>query len=349
MLHTNKTDYKSSNTTTKNARSPGGHVPGGDVELEGEEEDSSADDDTSDEEEGEPNGLALSGAQNWNSTEKGERLAGLNAGDMFMNDAFQAVAGAEMDDQESDDDDYAGVEDVSDDEEFVEEPNSKNALRAAEQDLIDEFERTEERRDATNMTADMDTMLLQEINDSPQTRRSSLSSTASLPDAFDLNINMDDDPFLGLASHDSLYQDMFNEAENLIAAQDALASWRQPERDDSEEYVGTKKRVRFMEPQETQETRSRSSSLSSEEEDPSVAFPDLFDPQDDALLRSRFGIDVDLDASFQHDYSDTGSYYDFEGEEERLALEIDDEESDTDDDLSTFDSTCICVLIPRIY
>ncbi|KAK5128350.1 hypothetical protein LTR85_003018 [Meristemomyces frigidus] len=333
MLNTKKAAHQSSATTAKAAHGSESRSRGVDLDSDADDDDSSAIEDTEDEGEGEPNGVALSDAERRISGDNEQRLAGLEAGDMFMDDAAQGVAGAEMDDGESEDDDYAGVEDVSDDEDSVDEPHSKNALRAAEQDLIDEFERTEERRDATSMTADMDTMFLQD-NSHPRVRRLSLTSNGTLPDAFDLNINMDDDPFLGLASHDSLYQDMFNEAEDTLASEDALASWRQPERKDSEDSVGTKKRVRFMEPHET---RSRSSSLSSEE-DPSGGFPDLFDPQDDAMLRSRFGIDVDLDASFQHDYSDTGSYYDFEGEEERLALQIDDEESDTDADTSSLDS-----------
>ncbi|KAK4547717.1 hypothetical protein LTR36_000675 [Oleoguttula mirabilis] len=334
LLHTKTAAHKSNATLPKSAHAPETRAQSGELEAEADEDESSANDDTSDEEEGEPNEFALSDAQKWDSMD-GQRLAGLDEDDMFMDDASQAVAGAEIDDDdESEDNDYAGVEDVSDDEEFVSEPHSnKKALRAAEQDLIDEFERAEERRDATTMTTDMDTMFLQD-DTLLRARRSSVASNGTLPDAFNLNINMDDDPFLGLASHDSLYQDMFNEAEDTLATEDALASWRQPDRKESDDSMGTKKRVRFMEPHET---RSRSSSLSSDE-DPSGAFPDLFDAQDDPTLRSRFGIDVDLDASFQHDYSDTGSYYDFEGEEERLALQIDDEDSDTDDDLSSFDS-----------
>ncbi|KAK5133400.1 hypothetical protein LTR08_007739 [Meristemomyces frigidus] len=244
---------------------------------------------------------------------------------MFVSAEPQAVAGAEIDAEkasESGDDDYAGVEDVSDDddEDISGVPGSPDMLRAAELDLIDEFERTEERQSANDITADMDTMDLQEESQST-TRRTSISSI------FDLNVNMDEDPFLGLASHDDLYRDMFNEAE------DALAFWRQPERKDSEDSGATKKRVRFMEPHET---RSRSSSLSSDE-DPGDAFPDLFAAQDDPMLRSRLGLDVDLDADFQNDYSDAGSCYDFEGEEERLALAIDEEDSDSDEDMGSLD------------
>ena len=284
---------------------------------------------------------------------------------MSLGNEPQAVAGAKLDvgkssesgdeqasesgDDDDDDDDYAGVADMSDDDEEdagVEDmsdddeedisgvPRSQEMLRAVELDLINEFERTEEKRTASDMTATMDSMFLQDESQ-PATRQTSISSASILPDIFDMNVNMDEDPFLGLASHDDVYMDMYDEAE------DALASWRKPERMDNEDSIVAKKRVRFM---ETQETRSRSSSLSSDEEDPSDAFPDLFAAQDDPMSRSRLGLNVDVDIDFQNDYSDTGSCYDFEGEEERLAMAIDEESTDSDEVDSSEGARCKTLL-----
>ncbi|KAK1018783.1 hypothetical protein LTR33_019375, partial [Friedmanniomyces endolithicus] len=119
---------------------------------EAEEADSSADE-VSDEEDSEPDDTALSDVQ------AQPRLAGFASRDMFEDDTTQTVAGAAMSDD--DDGDYAGVEDLSDDEEDVGESNDSSVLRAAEQDLRDEFERTEQRRNADSMTDGMDTMFLQ--------------------------------------------------------------------------------------------------------------------------------------------------------------------------------------------
>jgi hypothetical protein len=73
---------------------------------------------------------------------------------------------------------------------------------------------------------------------------------------------------------------------------------------------------------------------SSEEQDPNELFPDLFDAHSDPALRQQFGLDVDIDAAFQLDGSDTGSCFDFEGDEERMALALDDEESSNDSNYS---------------
>lgn len=267
----------------------------------------------------EPDAIALSDAQKWDSMNHEHRLAGLETGDTFMDDVSPTVAGASTDQEGiSEDDEYAGVEDLSDGEESVGDSHDKNVLRSAEQDLIEEFEHTEERHNANDVTADMGTMFLQD--DAASARQLGLASNDVFEEVFG-PLDMNEDPFHGLPTHDDLYQDLHAEAET------ALALWRQTRRHNSADSAETKKRVRFAEPQETP---SSSSSMSSSE-DPSDAFPDLFADRDDATLKSRYAVDVDTDASFRQDYSDAGSCYDFDGDEERLALEIDDEDSDTED------------------
>lgn len=285
------------------------------------EEDDDSDDSSIMDEDDEGDALDEADAMALSNAHTGEqRLAGLKADNVFFDDIQQAVAGAAMDSANaSDDDDYAGVEEISDDEGSVKD---SQVMRAAEADLIDEFERTEERRNANVMTAEMDTMFLQD--DDALARRLSLASNGSQPnesDPFNFDVDMNADPFSGFGFGDSQYQELYNDAES------ALSDWRN-DRHNSEDSLERKKKVRFQEPHEV---LSRSSSMSSSE-DQGEAFPDLFAAHDDPSLRAHFGLDVDLDAGFQND--DAGSCYDFDGEEERLALAID-EESDTDDESSS--------------
>ncbi|KAK4553591.1 hypothetical protein LTR86_009387 [Recurvomyces mirabilis] len=253
-----------------------------------------------------------------------QHLAGLDD-DMFTSDA---VAGASVSGEDDDDDDYTGVADVSDDEEDVGEDNEDVVRRAAERDLIAEFDRAEQRRDTAEMAAEMDSMFLGTNQQDALARELGLASDSAGPTEFNYDVDMNDDPFVGLDLGDSLYRDMYDDAER------ALGIWDQAStplaRHNSEESTETKKRVRFAEPQET---FSRSSSMSSvdEDQDPNEIFPDLFDVQDDPALRQQFGLDVDIDAQFSFDFDDSGSVYDFDGDEERLAVVVDDEESDSDD------------------
>ncbi|KAK0281819.1 hypothetical protein LTR35_002996 [Friedmanniomyces endolithicus] len=294
-------------------------VSDADSDEEAEEADSSADE-ASDEEDSEPDESALSDVR------AQLRLAGFASRDMFEDDTAQAVTGATMSDD--DDGDYAGVEDLSDDEEDIGESNDLSVLRAAEQDLRDEFERTEQRRNADSMTDGMDTMFLQ--RDEAFARRLGLQVGQSQPDGLGFSVNLDDDPFVGLQFDDSLYQEMYDDAEKALGM--GIGDEDQCNLQSREGSAGTKKRVRFQEPHETP---SRQSSMSNSD-DPNDLYPDLFDAQDDPALRQRFGLDVDLDANFRMDYSDAGSCYDFDGDEERMALAIDDEESDSDDPAGDF-------------
>lgn len=307
--------------TTSNGS--GGNA-GGDVTDESDEDDNS----TSEEKSSgtnEADAFALSGAQSPNGE---QRLAGLQRSEAFMNNGREAISGAE--DGSSPDGDYADVENITDDEEPVGGLHNGSLLRAAEQDLIEEFERTEQRRSANVVTEGMNDMLIQDGE--ALARRLSMHSNDSLSDFPTLSgVDMNDDPFLGLSQADGLYQEMWNDAE------DALTLWRLPDSDrnrqGSQDSGITKKRVRF---EEVEQTLSRSSSMSSEE-DANEAFPDLFAAQDDPAIRQRFGLDVDPDATFQYDLDDAASFYDFDGDEEILALELDEEDSDGDD-VSSYNS-----------
>lgn len=297
-------------------------------EAETSEGDSSATAEHEDESQEEPDDVALSDAQNLDALNAEQRLAGLHSGDIMFDDEPQAVAGATatMTDSIGDDDDYGDVEEISDDEESLADESDRKFRRAAEMDLIDEFERGEEQRDSNFVTSGMNGMFLQD--DDALARELSVNGGGEAQDEAGPNIDLDEDPFLGLPAGDSLYQEMWDDAE------DALALWRTTDetktRDNSVESGLIKKRVRFM------DTRSRSSSMSSSE-DPNEVFPDLFAAQDDPMVRQRFALDVDPDATFQYDQGDAGSYYDFDGEEELLALEID-VDSDSEVDVSDIDS-----------
>ena len=188
-------------------------------------------------------------------------------------------------------------------------------------------DRAEQRRSSNVMTEGMNEMLIQDEQALAQSL--GLHTGDSLLDVPALNgFDMNDDPFLGLSQNDGLYQEMWDDAE------EALALWRMPDTDltrqGSQDSSSNKKRVRF---EEVTQTKSRSSSMSSSEdgEDANEAFPDLFDVQDDPAVRQRFGLDTDPDATFHYDLDDAASFYDFDGEEERLALELDEEESEDDD------------------
>lgn len=276
----------------------------------------------------EPDALALSGAQQQAVVPAARRLAGHKSieADMFndtdMTEDIQAVAGAENDGAGSDDDDYADVENVSNSEESEDEVDERNILRSAERDLIDEFERTEERRNANTVAFDMNDMTLQE--DEALARRLSLQGSDSQNDEFGLVIDMNEDPFYGFPKDDSIYADMWNEAESAL--------WRMPEtirgREGSDPSTTTQKRVRF------EETFSRSSSKS-DSEDPGEAFPDLFTASDDPMVKQKIALGMEHDTGM-HDFPDTDSFYDFEDEDEKLAFEVD-EGSDSDDDLSSDD------------
>lgn len=296
--------------------------------------------DVQNEEDHEPDVFALPGALA--SEAKDHRLAGFEAGDMFASDTPQTSAGTSA---SGDDDDYAGVDEVSDEDEVV-ETGRRNVRRAVEQDLIEEFERTEEQRETGAITEELDAMILQH-DDATAARELGLAY-AEIETTFNFDVNMDDDPFVGLSAENSLYKKMYSDAERALGIWPLSAEIRG--RQNSQGSIGSKKKVRFADG--PHETFSRSSSISSaddEEEDAGEAFPDLFDVQDDPALRQQFGLDYDLDASFNADLSDAGSCYDFDGEEEKIALAIDDEESDSDGMSDSSDDGRFLRLLPYLY
>lgn len=297
----------------------------------GGEGESSAEDEHGDSAE-EPDVSALSGALRSRHT---SRLAGITSDtrDTVHNkgsdEEMQALSGAERLECENDDD-YADVEDVSDSEGSDDGEDEHTVLRSAEQDLINEFERTEERRNADNMVVNLNGMGIDDDGDDVIARHLSMPAPIDHLLDFGLDVNMNEDPFYGLANHDNLYRDMWNEAESEI--------WRMPESIRHRPNIdsnGNQKRVRF------EETRSRQSSTTSEEEeDPSDAFPDLFAASDNPAVKHRLALAVDQDIDIlRNDIDDNESFYDFEDEDERLAFELD-EDSDSDGESSDYDCRC---------
>ena len=320
-----------SNITNKVKSRQSGSAVIDDGQSDDENGDSSAIEEQQDTTE-EPDAFALSGAQQ-SFDEAAKRLAGHEFGDqdmfenMSMTASSQAMAGATRDGYGSDDDDYADVENVSDSEVSGaegDEDDERSILRSVEKDLIDEFERTEQRQNANIMMMDMNDMALDE--DEALARRLSLQGTDGQTDEFGFAVNMNEDPFYGFSKNDNVYNDMWNEAESAL--------WRMPQparaRESSDPASTTQKRVRF------EEIHSRDSSRS-DSEDPNESFPDIFAASDDPVVKQRIAFGLEQDDGFlQNDFADAESFYDFEDEDEKLAFEVD-EESDSEDDLSSYD------------
>ncbi|KAK4493704.1 hypothetical protein PRZ48_014889 [Zasmidium cellare] len=281
-----------------------------------DEGDNSSDDD---DENDEPHGFALSGpARIGNGA--ASRLAGLSPADADMFDD-QAIAGA----QQIDEEDYDGIDAISDEDESAADEREKNILRSAEKDLIAEFERNERPRTATAVTNEISDLSL--ADDLALERRTSVQSEdSSIFEDLDLDFNQD--PFQGLSTGDRLYRDMMNDAEGFMNEDMSLWRTEDQSRENSAPSSVTQKRVRFDD-----RASSRTSSMSSEE-DSGNHFPDLFDGNDDPLLRhAMFMADGVVEPIY-----DNESVYDFEDEFERQAYEIDEEESDSHSDQSDFSS-----------
>lgn len=296
----------------------------GDLQGEDDEGDSSAteeDDDTAED----PDVSALPGAQRQSGGETGKRRAGHHRNRPYMFENTQAVAGADEDEyQGSDENDYEDIDNISDDEESEDEVDERNLLRSAEKDLIDEFERKEQRLNATVMTHDMTFMDLNEEGD--LARRLSLQGSDDLTDDFGFPINMEEDPFHGYQKDGDNYRSLWEEAETAL--------WRMPEatgsRESSDPASANQKRVRFQEVE-------LDSSSGSDDEDPNEIYPDLLDAAEVPNLERMIALGVAFDARLeQNGFNDTESFYDFEDEDERVALQAD-EDSDSDEELSSSD------------
>ncbi|KAF2764190.1 hypothetical protein EJ03DRAFT_356001 [Teratosphaeria nubilosa] len=290
-----------------------------DIDSDEDDEDSS-DDDTEDDDEADVVALSVAQSNGGNTAQK--RLAGPANEAMYLEHDAQAKAGA-SEDSEDDEDAYAGVEDISDDEASVEgdKKKKKNIRLAAEQDLRAEFEGLEQEKTADAMTTGMDDMFLQD--DDPFSPQHNMYSNGNLLDRLHDPLDLNLDPYCGLPMDSTVYQEMSNEAEELFM-----------ERRGSEDSINGRKKVRFIVPQ-PDATLSRSSSIGSneEEQDPNELFPDLFDTHDGM---ANPGLNVEM---FQHDFNDLESCYDFEGDG-TLALDDEEEARDSeDDDQSDFDDS----------
>ena len=317
-----------SNITNKMRTRRSEIVAAGDTQGEDEEGDSSATEEADDTPE-DPDVSALPGAQRQSGGEPGKRLAGRDSKVPYMfkkvgvSDDAQTIAGADEEGyDESDEDDYDDLEDVSDGEESVNDADERSILQSAEKDLIDEYERKEERLNATLMTHDMNFMVLDEAEDFA--RRLSLQGSDSQTDEFGFPIDMNEDPFHGFNIENESYHDLWDQAETSFFG--AMAG----SRESSDPASATQKRVRFEEIQVD-------SSNGSDSEDPNEAFPDLLDASEVPGLKRRIALGLELTAGLDRNgFNDAESFYDFEDEDERRAFEID-EESDSDEDLSSSD------------
>ncbi len=250
--------------------------------------------------------------------------------DMSVSETPQASAGAGQEDVSDDEDDYAEFEDVSDsDGEESNVDDEPSILRNAEKDLIQEFQKTEQRRNATAMTTGLDDMNLRSEGDANEL--SFLSEPFNESTDFSFAVNMNEDPFYGFDREGDEYQEMWGVAESTM--------WRMPETvlgRDNLPANGAQKRVRF---EETGPGSPSPSTSEDEDDDPNDVFPDLFTAADDPTLnQAMLSQDLYADMLFAQEHADNESVYDFEDEHERLAFQID-EESDSSDDSDSYSCT----------
>lgn len=300
----------------------------GDVESDDDDDDGmTADEATANDDDADVS--ALPNAQQRRTNGAAPRSAGhdLDEGTKMMTDVNVSAGASEYDFVFGDEDDYAGVENVSDSDDERSEVGEASILRSAEQDLIAEFETTETRRNASRMTFEMDLMDL-EGAENAALGLGLLQAPADHSNDLDLSIDFGQDPFQGLPVFGTEYTNMAATAESAL--------WRMPDsmrtREGSDPMSANPKRVRFEEVREP----SRSATPSgSEDEDPSEAFPDLFMPEDSLARQSLFGLVAD-DVFSPEDADDNESFYDFGDEHENLAFQID-EESDSDSDGTAYE------------
>lgn len=340
-----KKPFKSNITNKVKSTRAANNASADTAESDDDESDSSAIDEHDNSKEDEA-AFALSNGRQQSGGNAGRRLAGPRKNDdTIMNDNAQATAGAEHS-TDDDDDQYADVEDISDSDVSDDDGDitEKDVRRAAESDLIGEFERSEQRKESIGMTNAIHDMALDdEAHDIALAKELSLQDS-NPPIDFDFEVNMDDDPFVGLNGDDSTYKAMWDEAE--------MAMWRRPgsssPRERSNANNGTQKRVRF---EEVVDTPSRVSSPdSSADEDAGDAFPDLFASLDDPTIQQQLALDVEDDNGLlPYDWGDTESCYDFDGEEENLAFQLDEEDDSNESDDDTLTSDCKYMVAASTY
>ncbi|CAK1360652.1 hypothetical protein CB0940_06664 [Cercospora beticola] len=259
--------------------------------------------------------FALSGAKR-NGNIAAPRLAG-----PAYNVGADAVAGAEKN-LDSEDEDYDAVDDDDEEEDDMEKALEKDLI----QDFLEHEAETEAQRPQTATSVSNDMTGLSLAEDASLARRLSLQSEDDL--------NWTEDPFHGLRTDDTLYQEMIDDAEDEFSYN--LASWRMQQDEVSEDVLfdlhvqrsNNEKRVRFAE-----NRSSRSSSMSSED-DPRDSYPDLLDGTSTPRNAAQYMMDVDAidddnESHFDFDYED-----DYEG-----AIAEGDDEEDSDLDSDTSDET----------
>lgn len=267
---------------------------------------------------------------------------------MFLEDVdmmdmmdMSTSGGAEDSDVKSleDDDDYTGLDAISDDDERSGEEIEKDMLKAAEADLRQEYLETETER---TIQEESD-WYAEELNRAGyRSRNLSIASEDDDPFGLSAPLNLDEDPFQGAQLFDSEWQGLMNDAE--------MNLWRMPNhdraREDSFQSTDRPKRVRFAEGEPLSRSSSRSSSGSSDdEEEGDDAYPDIFMDQDDPKIQRLLAQDRGDGDMTGYD-SDAGSVYDFEDDADRFAFEMD-EESDSSEDDSDYDSDCMFPCNPR--
>ena len=291
-----------SNITSKMRTRRSEVIAPGDVQGEDDDGDGSANEEHDDAIE-DPDVSALPDAQSQSGGETGERLAGHDS----KQQDEDVVGGADESSPTSSDDIYDDIEKISDEDEFGEPgffdyiDDSNDELHAEEPGLINEF---------------------MELSEQHALARSlGLQTSAPLTDEFGLPINLSSDPFYGVDHNGGTFHNMANEAE--------IGMWGRP-RENSNPTSTTQKRVRFEEAQVED-------SSASDSEDPDDAYPDLLDAAAVPGLKDRIARGLEADARVDpNDVNDAESCFDFDGDDERLAFQID-EESDSDEDMSSYD------------
>lgn len=228
------------------------------------------------------------------------------------------------------DDDYTGLDAISDDERSGEEIE-KDMLKAAESDLREEYLEQEANSELQNESD----WFTEELNEAGyRSRNLSIGSEEDDPFGLSVPLDLNDDPFQGAQLFDSQWQGLMNDAE--------LNLWRMPNtdraREDSFQSNDRPKRVRFAEGEPLSRSPSHSSSGSSDDEADSQ-YPDIFMDQDDPKIQQLLAQDRG-DPDMNGYGSDTGSVYDFEDDADRFAFEMD-EESDSSD----YDSESDCMFL----
>lgn len=292
----------------------------GEAETPEDHEDASSSDDDD-----EADVFALSGANR-----KGNIATSRLAGPTCMIET-DAVAGAE-EDTDSDDEEGYDVLDDEDDEDDEDDGIEKVLEKDLIQDFLDEeaeagakrAQATTSSRPQTATSVSNEMTGLSIVEDAALARRLSLQSE----DSNGGDLDWSEDPFQGLQTNDSLYQELIEDAEDDFSYD--LASWRVTDETVNEDNLfelqpaGNEKRVRFAET-----VSSRSSSLSSED-DPRDAYPDLFDGTSTPQSRSQYMMDID---PIDDDNDDNESIFDFDYvdpyENEPVNM-YNDEESDSD-------------------